>query len=102
MQVKERSYGRGGQEHGERFDDLGDSQPLWKGSTLPTKVLLLLNSPDSSMLEGVHSLCIYGFSIHGDECRTWTDYARIVIDPRQSIVWREFPKSGPDAARALH
>jgi hypothetical protein len=54
----------------------------FEGGTPPTKVLLLLNSPDSSMLEGVHSLCIYGFSIHGDEGGTWTDYARIVIDPR--------------------
>ena len=51
----------------------------FEGGTPPTKILLLLNSPDSGLLEGVRSLCVYGFSLSGDEGGTWTAHDRLGI-----------------------
>jgi hypothetical protein len=43
------------------------------------RLLLLLDSTNPHLLDGAATLCVSGYTIHGDEGGTWTDYDTLTV-----------------------
>jgi hypothetical protein len=50
----------------------------------PSQLLLIIASPDPDLLTRARSLCVYGYTIRGDEGGTWTSHRTLVVNPKGS------------------